>query len=142
MAVAAFTRHTPRVSNDISGIKVLGFSKTESFRHGSIAIGKEALLKMVAQYHFTADITEDADAFTEENLKKYTVVLFLNTTEDVLNPRQQADFERYIQAGGGYAGVHAATDTEHDWPWYGRLVGGFFIDHPADPNEQEKAHLL
>ena len=49
---------------------------------------------------------------------------------DVLNEVQQSEFERYIQAGGGFVGIHAASDTEYDWPWYGKLVGGYFNGHP------------
>ena len=52
--------------------------------------------------------------------------LFLSTTGDVLNPTQQEEFERYIQAGGGYLGIHAAADCEYEWPWYGKLVGAWF----------------
>ena len=55
----------------------------------------------------------------------------MSTTGDPLNADQQAAFERYIQAGGGYAGVHAAADTEYDWHWYGGLVGAYFRNHPA-----------
>ena len=72
---------------------------------------------------FSVDATEDAGAFTDENLARYRAVVFLNTTGDVLDAAQQDDFERYIQAGGGYVGIHSATDTEYDWPWYGRLAG-------------------
>ena len=50
---------------------------------------------------------------------------------------QQADFERYIQAGGGFVGIHSAADTEYDWIWYGKLVGGYFNGHPSDPNVRE-----
>jgi type 1 glutamine amidotransferase len=66
------------------------------------------------------------------------VVIFLCTTGDVLNAGQQAVFERYIQAGGGYAGIHSASDTEYDWAWYGGLVGAYFRDHPgvAGVNDQ------
>ena len=58
-------------------------------------------------------------------------MVFLNTTGDVLSPAQQADFERYIQAGGGYVGIHAASDTEYNWPWYNDLMGGYFASHPG-----------
>ena len=75
--------------------------------------------------------TEDSSAFNDANLEQYEVVIFLSTTGDVLNPSEQAAFERYIQAGGGYAGIHAASDTEYDWPWYGSLVGAYFNNHPA-----------
>ena len=53
-----------------------------------------------------------------------------STTGDVLNDTQQAAFERYIQAGGGYVGIHSAADTEYSWAWYGQLVGGYFRNHP------------
>ena len=53
------------------------------------------------------------------------------TTGDVLDEAQQAAFERYIRAGNGYAGVHSASDTEYNWPWYGELVGAYFSSHPA-----------
>lgn len=59
-------------------------------------------------------------------------MIWLSTTGDVLNAAQQAAFERYIQGGGGYVGVHAASDTEYDWPWYGGLIGAYFASHPAD----------
>ena len=68
--------------------------------------------------------------FTDDTLKKYATVIFLNTTGDVLNFRQEVAFERYIQSGGGFVGVHSATDTEYDWGWYGRLVGAYFNGHP------------
>ena len=58
-------------------------------------------------------------------------MIFLCTTGDVLDEAQQGAFERYIQAGGGYAGIHSASDTEYDWAWYGGLVGAYFRDHPG-----------
>ncbi|MBC6111786.1 ThuA domain-containing protein [Pedobacter sp. CCM 8938] len=111
--------------------KVLVFSKTKGYRHGSIGAGKLALQKLGAEHNFGVDTTEDASKFTEENLKNYAAVIFLSTTGDVLDNTQQIAFERYIQAGGGYVGVHAATDTEYDWPWYGKLAGAYFTSHPA-----------
>lgn len=111
--------------------KILVFSKTKGYRHGSISVGKLAIQKLGATHNFSVDTTEDASKFTEENLKKYAVVIFLSTTGDVLDNSQQVAFERYIQAGGGYVGVHAATDTEYDWPWYGKLAGAYFTSHPA-----------
>ena len=78
--------------------------------------------------------TEDAAAFTDQNLAQYEVVIWLSTTGDVLNDEQQAAFERYIQGGGGYAGIHAASDTEYDWAWYGGLVAAYFLDHPGGAN--------
>lgn len=111
--------------------KVLVFSKTEGFRHASIPAGIQAIQKLGAENGFEVDTTENAERFTEDSLSQYSAIIFLNTTGDVLNNRQEADFERYIQAGGGYVGIHSATDTEYDWPWYGKLAGAYFHDHPA-----------
>ena len=117
--------------------KILIFSKTAGFYHSSIPTGRAALLKLAAANGFAADTTTDSTAFTDENLKNYAAVVFLSTTGDVLNNYQEAAFERYIQAGGGFMGIHAATDTEYDWGWYGRLVGAYFLDHP----QQQEATL-
>ncbi|MFY1634308.1 ThuA domain-containing protein [Solwaraspora sp. WMMB335] len=110
---------------------VLVFSKTAGFRHGSIPAGIAAIEQLGADNGFTVDATEDGAAFTDENLANYRAVIWLSTTGDVLDADQQAAFERYIQAGGGYAGIHAASDTEYSWAWYGDLVGAYFASHPA-----------
>lgn len=114
--------------------RVLVFSKTAGFRHESIKDGIEAIQKLGEEHGFLVDTTENAQYFHEDSLVKYSAVIFLNTTGDVLNHRQQKDFERYIQAGGGFVGVHAATDTEYDWPWFGKLAGAYFDGHPNNPN--------
>ncbi|HMP99668.1 MAG TPA: ThuA domain-containing protein [Cyclobacteriaceae bacterium] len=110
--------------------RVLVFSKTSGFRHSSIEAGKQAIIKLGKENNFAADTTEDAGMFYASSLKKYKAVIFLNTTGDVLNPYQKKDFEKFIQSGGGFVGVHAATDTEYNWPWYGKMVGAYFLDHP------------
>ncbi|MFT5423391.1 MAG: type 1 glutamine amidotransferase [Phycisphaerales bacterium] len=110
--------------------RVLIFSKTAGFRHGSIEAGVESIQKLGTENGFAVEHTEDSGEFTDANLARFGVVVFLNTTQNVLNLAQEAAFERYIRAGGGYVGVHAATDTEYDWPWYGRLVGAYFSGHP------------
>jgi cytochrome c len=111
---------------------VLVFSKTAAFRHGSIPAGIDAIRELGVEHGFDVDVTEDAGAFTAENLATYDAVVWLSTTGDVLDDAQQAAFEDYIEAGGGYAGVHAASDTEYTWSWYGGLVGAYFNGHPAN----------
>ncbi|CAM4092618.1 ThuA domain-containing protein [Zobellia nedashkovskayae] len=110
--------------------KILVFTKTAEFRHGSIEKGISTFNSLGAANNFEVDQTEDATDFTLNNLSRYKAVVFLNTTGDVLNASEQIAFERYIQSGGSYMGVHAATDTEYDWPWYGELVGAYFNGHP------------
>jgi type 1 glutamine amidotransferase len=111
--------------------KVLVFSKTAGFRHSSIPNGIAAIQQLGAANGFTVTATEDAAQFTTANLAQYQVVIWLMTTGDVLNATQQTAFQSYIGAGGGYVGVHAAADTEYDWPFYGGLVGAYFSSHPA-----------
>jgi len=115
--------------NDIPA-RILIFSKTEGFRHDCIPTATAALRKLCADNGIAVDTSEESEIFTEKNLKRYNAVVFLNTTGDVLNPAQEAEFERYIQAGGGFVGIHSATDTEYGWTWFGGLVGGYFNGHP------------
>jgi len=110
--------------------RILVFSKTAGFRHESIAAGKAAIIKLGKEQGFIVDTTENEIYFNEDSLKNYKAVVFMSTTGNILNAPQQIAFERYIQAGGGFAGVHAAADTEYDWAWYGKLVGGYFLSHP------------
>lgn len=111
--------------------RVLVFSLTKGFHHESIPDGIAAIQKLGQENNFDVDTTTNPEMFNDSTLKNYSAVIFLCTTGDVLDYRQEAAFERYIQAGGGYVGVHSATDTEYDWGWYGRLAGGYFYDHPG-----------
>lgn len=110
--------------------RVLVFSLTMKFHHASIPKGVAAIQQLGSEHHFSVDTTTDASLFTRDNLKKYAAVIFLNTTGDVLNEEQQLAFQQYIRSGGGFVGVHAASDTEYDWPWYNQLVGAYFKSHP------------
>lgn len=112
---------------------VLVFSKTLGWKHSSIPYGQTAILKLSGENGFRVDTTREASVFTDRGLKKYHAVIFLNTTGNVLNAEQQAAFERYIQAGGGFVGIHAAADTEYEWPWYDKLMGAHFASHPLHP---------
>jgi cytochrome c len=120
-----------------SSTRILVFTKTEGYYHESIPSGIQAIQSLGKQHGFNVDTTRDAAFFTDKTLKKYNAVIFLSTTGNVLNPDQQVAFERYIQAGGGFVGIHAAADTEYDWPWYNQLVGAYFLNHPNDPNVRD-----
>jgi type 1 glutamine amidotransferase len=110
---------------------VLVFSRTAGFRHDAIPAGIQAIRELGAAGNFTVTATEDPARFNATELARYEAVVFLNTTGDVLNAGQQTAFENYIRGGGGYVGVHAAADTEYNWPFYGELVGAYFASHPA-----------
>ncbi|SDM18379.1 cytochrome c/hypothetical protein [Catalinimonas alkaloidigena] len=113
-----------------TSFRVLVFSKTNGYRHEAIETGVATVKQLGAQYNFDVDTTEDSLQFNDNTLKQYDVVVFLNTTQNVLGEAEQAAFEKYIQSGKGYVGIHAAADTEYDWPWYGQLVGHYFDSHP------------
>ena len=130
---------------------ILVFTKTKGFRHNNaIVSGKETIMELGKANKFVVDTTEDSGLFTIESLKKYSAVVFLCTTGDVLNDEQQQAFKSYINNGGGFVGVHSSADTEYDWPWYGELNGAYFKSHPkqqeaifnvVDQNNIATAHL-
>jgi cytochrome c len=129
---------------------VLVFSRTTAYRHDSIPAGVAAIRRLGDEHGFGVDATEDPSAFTAETLARYAAVVWLSTSGDVLDDAQRAAFEGYVAGGGGYVGVHGAADTEYGWPWYGRLLGAYFRDHPAiqaatidvaDPRDPSTASL-
>jgi Trehalose utilisation len=110
--------------------RILVFTKTAAFRHASIPAGVRAVRELGERNRLVVDATENSGAFTPTNLARYDAVVFLLTTGDVLTGPQQATFERFFRAGGGFVGVHSAADTEYGWEWYGRLLGTRFRNHP------------
>ena len=132
--VFAFLFLNPNYQND----KVLVFTKTAGYRHESIEKGVKTIAKLGKQNRFDAVHSEDASIFTEENLSQYKLVIFLNTMGDILTDDQQKNFESFIKNVGSFMGIHSATDTEYDWPWYGKLVGAYFLNH----QEKSKAEVI
>lgn len=110
--------------------RVLVLTKTAGWRHDSIPVAVRTLQRLLAEQGMQADHTEDAGRFNPDALSRYRVVVFANTTGDILTDQQQQALEAFVRAGGGFVGVHSAADTEHDWLWYGRLVGAYFKSHP------------
>lgn len=109
---------------------VLLFSKTAGFRHGSIPAGVAAVQLLGREHKFDVLATEDASIFRTDSLAKFNVVVFFNTSGDILDTQQQNSLQNFIRSGGGFVGIHSASDTEYEWPWYGELVGAYFQDHP------------
>jgi type 1 glutamine amidotransferase len=109
---------------------VLVFSKTAAYRHEAIPQGVRSIDELGTQLGWQVVATEDAGFFTDESLDRFDVVVFAMTTGDVLDSEQQAAFERFMKKGRGYVGIHSASDTEYEWPFYGRLVGAYFRSHP------------
>lgn len=115
--------------------RALVFSKVTNYYHESIPAGIAAIRKLGAEHGFEVVASDDPAMFTDDRLRTFQVVVFNNTNSTpqkgaLLDAGQRAAFQRYIRAGGGFAGIHSASGTERDWEWYGQLVGAFFKSHP------------
>jgi len=123
-------------------LAVLVFSKTAAYRHEAIPDGIRAIEELGGELGWTVSATEDAGVFSDEGLARFDAVIFLLTTGDVLDSEQQAAFERFMKNGKGYVGIHSASDTEYDWPFYGSLVGAYFRSHPQIPQFQQATYRI
>jgi len=127
LGLLAFTTNLYAKANP----KVLIFFKeVGDYHHTSIPAGIKAIIKLGEENAFDVDTTTNVENFTDENLKQYSAVIFLNTAGEVLEEDQQAAFQNYIKGGGGFVGIHSATNTGLEWNWYGRLVGAYYKSHP------------
>ena len=110
--------------------RVLVFSKTTGFRHDSIPVGIATIRRLGREHGFAVEQTEDERAFTDRNLARYDALVFLSTTgEPIARQDHRRAFQRYIRRGGGFLGIHAASDSFERWPWYVGLVGAGFRRH-------------
>lgn len=111
--------------------RVVVFTRTAGFRHDGIDRARVVLSDALGRRGYEVTATEDPAAFSDAGLRDVEAVAFVQTTGDVLGPEQEAALERFVRTGGGWAGVHAAADTEHGWPFYEQLVGARFARHPT-----------
>lgn len=111
-------------------LRVLAFSRTMVFRHDSIAAGHAALTAIAAERGFELEASEEMTSISDAVLAEKDVLVFLSTSGDVLDAAAEGALMRFIQAGGGFVGVHAASDTEYDFAFYGELIGAYFNAHP------------
>jgi len=111
--------------------KALIVTTTNGWHHESLHSGVIAIKELATRNLFDAVLFEDPGSFNDKFLQQFQVVILLNTTGDIFDPEQQKVFERFIQSGKGYVGIHSASDTEYEWDWYTKLVGRMFHIHPA-----------
>ena len=138
-STSAFRNHsqTPEKAVTHQDVRILVYTNTNGYRHKSIEKGVTTLRELAAKQGFSIMHTEDSLLFNPESLSEYQLVIFLSTTGDVLSAEQEKAFQSYMREGGNFMGIHAATDTEYDWSWYGDLVGAYFESHP----DQQEARL-
>lgn len=104
----------------------------EGFVHENIEASVDALKKLAAENNYQAEVTDSPEFFTPENLDKFDCIIFANTNNEAFTSQRQRDaFKAYIQSGGGFVGIHSASGSERNWPWFHAMVGGKFVRHPA-----------
>ncbi|MFG2350989.1 ThuA domain-containing protein [Streptomyces phaeochromogenes] len=109
--------------------RVLVHTRTTDYRHESIPDGITAVRSLGAAHGFTVHATEAPDFF-DAPVGPYAAIVFLSTSGDILTPAGREHLAAYVEAGGGFVGVHAAACTEYGWPYYGELLGARFARHP------------
>ncbi len=112
-------------------VKVLVYTKNgKGYVHDNIPSAVACVQKLGQEQGFKVEVADNPEIFTEANLKQYTLLLFPSTNNDVFDTdAQRLAFRRYIQAGGGFVGLHSVLGTERNWPWFKMLLGGTFLWH-------------
>jgi len=123
-------KNTPKENLQINQKRVLIFSKTNGYRHESIPAGITAIKKLGVENDFLVDATEDSLDINSQNLNRYQAVIFLSTTGKILDKKQKLALQNFMQNGGGFVGIHSATNCETEWPWFVNMIGATFISHP------------
>ena len=131
---AAFAAITTLALGAADAPRVLVYTKNQVgkglYVHDNIAASVTAIKKLGAENHFGVDVSEQPADFTDANLKKYKALIFDNTNNEILeNEGQKAALQRYLKAGGGFVGIHSASGSMRDWPWFWSVLGGKFSRH-------------
>ena len=121
--------------------RILVFTKTTGFRHESIEAGVAALRGLAAEAGWELDHSEDGAVFTEQNLARYAATVWLDASGDVLDDEQRGVLAAYLRSGGGFAGIHSASDAEWNWPEFEQIAGARFLSHPGDELQFQEARL-
>jgi len=103
----------------------------KGYVHDNIAASVEAIRKMGAEKAFAVDVSDDPAVFSDANLKQYAALVFSNSNNQAFSSDAQRDaFKHYIETGGGFVGLHSASGSERDWPYFWSVLGGKFAVHP------------
>jgi type 1 glutamine amidotransferase len=122
--------HLPARAEDRQA-RILYFTHSAGYRHEVIPASRE-ILKQIGEMspRFEVAESEDVSVFSAENLRRFSAVMFFTTGELPVNDSQKRALIDFVRGGGGFLGVHSATDTFYQWPEYGKLIGGYFDQHP------------
>jgi type 1 glutamine amidotransferase len=131
VALAAFVLLTIPAGAQDRPARILYFTHSAGYRHAVIPASRE-ILKRIGETAPSFDVaaSEDVSVFTADNLRRFGAVMFFTTGELPVSDLQKQALVEFVGNGGGFLGVHSATDTFYRWPEYGRLIGGYFDQHP------------
>ncbi|CCM06604.1 uncharacterized protein FIBRA_08883 [Fibroporia radiculosa] len=110
--------------------RILIYSATRGYRHDSIPASIEALKAQASSINVHFDATEDHTWFTDDRLNGYDAVLFLQNSGEVLEADGKAAFQKFLNSGGNYIGVHCASACLYEDEFYKKEVGALFDYHP------------
>ena len=129
----------PKIDIPKDRITILLFSKTTGYRHGeSIDTSKKVFTDIAKKNNWFLYETEEGGVFNAEQLAQFEVVIFNNSTGEVINDEQKKALENYVENGGGLIGIHGSGDDSHHWDWYNQnLLGVKFSHHPLNPQLQK-----
>jgi type 1 glutamine amidotransferase len=129
----------PAIQFPVGKPAILVFSKTTAFRHGESIEASLPVFQQISQRNsWFVYQTEEGGVFNAEQLKRFKVVIFNNSTGRVLNDEQQEALSQYVEEGGALLGIHGAGDNSHHWPWYEtNLLGTRMSHHPINPQFQK-----
>lgn len=114
-----------------NGGKLLYMTLSKGFHHKSVETSEPILKEMGEKSGaFELTVTQDVGAFTKENLKNYSAVMFYTTGELPFTDEEKDALVEFLKSGHGFVGVHSATDTLYEWETYNKIIGGYFNNHP------------
>lgn len=152
-ALVSTNSYAQRLQQNQEQFRVLLFTKSLDYQHLSVPSGVQMFKELAQDNHFGLTWTEQSDFFDDqEQLNRMHVIVFMNTSGDILNGDQRKALQAYIRQGGGFVAIHSASFTMMEWPWYVQLVGGVWNRHPnpgistaivnnEDPHHPSTAHL-
>jgi type 1 glutamine amidotransferase len=131
LIVLTFAAGLHAAPGKLKGSRVLLYTKNgKGYVHDNIPSAVACIKELAAANGFTLDVTDDASVFSEEKLKTYNLLIFTSTNNDVFDTdAQRVAFRRYMEAGGGFVGVHSVTGTERNWRWFKQMLGETFSWH-------------
>lgn len=109
---------------------ILLYTNTNDFRHDVTSFAAGKVTSFFEQLKWNVLHTEDSTVFHQDSLNKFTAIVFLLTSGDVLDSTGRECLAQYVEDGGGLITVHTGTFTEPGWNWWQEKIGARFTGHP------------